>query len=316
MEDLIIGKRVAYAAKDGGGTIAGSWELTSLTDGGIALLDKDGTIIAANASSITSESVTIVTTTTNGTKVSIPIYKSGFKYSKQAYVAPVAATKFLGSEAAAAAGTYSLNLPSSLKVGDQVAFGIINKFYPTEDKRRYRYYEHTVVSGDLLTGKTSRNIIAILIAQVNADPYRCVTALANEDGSNNIDGIKFTAKTAGIDFELFVLDGILKDAQISNGTANNPGQGTSAQIAAWAKEVAHFDGDNSYMKYQHLLFTEPSQLGASETYNTYSLNTVVPNTDLMAKSNKPNLNIMIAVPSGQTGAGEIVTVLDAILAKI
>lgn len=316
MNDLFIGKRVAYAAKDGGGTIAGSWELTSLTDGAIALFDKDGTIIAANASSITSAKLTLATTTsTNGTKV-LPILKSGFSYTKQTYVAPVKATKFLGSEEAAAAGTYSLNLPSSLKVGDMVAFGIINSSYPTEDLRRYRYYEHTVVSGDLLTGKSAKNVIAILVAKVNADEYRAADAVAQEDGSNNIDGIKFTAVTAGVDFKVFRMDGILKDADITDGTANNIGQGTPAQVAEIARQVAHYDGDNNYMKYDHLLFTEPSPLGASETYTVYTLYTAVESTDALIVPNKAKLKVAIAVPSGQTGAGEIVTVLDALLAKI
>jgi hypothetical protein len=316
MRDLFIGKAVAYAAKTGGGTIGGAWESVALVDGGIAMLDNGGTIIAANASAITSKYITLITTGATAPKTSFPIYKSGFSYSKQAYVAPVAATKFLGSEEAAAAGNNSLNLPGTLPVGSVVGVGIVNLGLPTEDQRRYRFYEHTVVSGDVMTGKAATNVIAKLVAKINADVNRCVTALAHEDGSDNIDGIKFTAKTAGVDFELFHVGDVLKDADITNGTANNPGQGTLAQVLEMAKANAYKDGNHLYMKYQHLLFTEPSQTVTGATYTTYVLNTVVPNTDVISQSNKPNLTLIIAVPSGQTGGGEIVTVLDALLAKV
>ncbi len=316
MDDLIIGKSVAYAAKDGGGTIAGLWELQELTNGGIAIVDSNGTIIAANASSITSKYVTIVTTGGTAAKTSFPIYKDGFVYSKQAYVAPVAGIKFLGSEEPAASGKNSHNLPASLAVGSVVGVGVVNLGLPTEDQLRYRFYEYTVVSGDVMTGKATSNVIVKLIAKINADVNRCVTALAHEDGSNNVDGIKFTALTAGVDFELFHLGDVLKDADITNGTASNPGQGTVAQITELAKANAYKDGDHLYMQYQQLLFTEPSQIVAGTTFTTYVLTTKVPNTDVISKSNKPSLQLIIAVPSGQTGAGEIVTVLDALLAKV
>jgi hypothetical protein len=329
MRDLIIGKAAAYAAKVGGGTIAGAWESTVLVDGAIALLDKDGAIIAANASTITSPYVEFLTKTST-VKKSFPIYKDGFSYTKQAYVAPVAAVKYLGSDQPSTAGSYSLNLPSSLSVGDKVSVGIVDLSKPFEDIRRFKDYTYTVISGDVLTGKTSKNIIVKLKALMDSDPHCPVTVALMEDASANIDGMKFTAKVAGLDFSIFRMDGILQDSDIVeykvvNGVSTsgsttavktNPGHGTLAQVKELYEATASRDGNHQYMVMPDLLYSGGSQLVAGTTYTVYTLRTEVLNTDTITQQNKPPMVLVIAVPSGQTGGGEIVTVLDALLAKI
>lgn len=329
MRDLFIGKAVAYAAKTGGGTIAGAWESVALVDGGIAMLDNAGTIIAANAASITSPYVELITKTTT-VKKSFPIYKSGFSYVKQAYVAPVAAIKYLGSDQAAAAGSYSLNLPAALAVGDKVGIGITDLSKPFDDIRRFKDYTYTVVSGDVLTGKGAKNVIVKLKALMEADPSLPVTITLMEDGSDNVDGMRFTAKTAGKDFSIFRMDGILQDADIVeyktvNGVYTSgsttavegvTGNGTLTQVKELYEATASRDGNQQYMMIQDLMFTGSDQIVAGSTYTVYTLTTQVPNTDQMAQSNNLPMVLVIAVPSGQTGGGEIVTVLDALLPKV
>jgi hypothetical protein len=329
MRDLFIGKAVAYAAKTGGGTIAGSWESTSLVDGGIAMVDSNGTIIAANASAITSKYVELITKTST-VKKSFPIYKSGFTYTKKAYTAPVAAVKFLGSDQAAAAGSYSLNLPASLSVGDRVGIILVDLTKPFEDTRRYLPYTHTVVTGDLLTGKAATNIIVKLKAVMEKDPMLPVTITLMEDGSNNVDGMKFTAKTAGSDFAISIAEGVLQNADIveykkvnnvydsssTEAVENVTGNGTVAQIQELLKATTSRDGNSQYMTFGDLLYSGGTQVVAGTTYTVYTLVTQVPNTDQLNTSTNAPLELVIAVPSGQTGGGEIVTVLDALLPKI
>jgi hypothetical protein len=330
MRDLFIGKAVNYAAKTGSGTIAGVWESTSLVDGAIAMVDSDGTIIASNASSITSSYVELLTKTSTTVKKSFPIYKSGFTYTKKAYTAPVAAVKYLGSDQAAEAGSYSLNLPASLSVGDKVGLIIVDLTKPHEDTRRYRQYVYTAVSGDSLTGKASSNVIVKLKALMEKDPLLPVTIALMEDGSDNVDGMEFTAKTAGNDFAISNSEGILQQADIveyrsvnkvydsasTTAVQNVTGNGTVDQITEAYKATASRDGNSQYMTFGDLLYSGGNQIVAGSTYTVYVLTAQVPNTDAIVKQNNPALELVIAVPSGETGAGEIVAVLDALLAKI
>jgi hypothetical protein len=327
MRDLLIGKNVAYASDGAAGTIAGVWELDDLVDGSIAIVDNEGTLIADDAVSITKPYVELYTKIgTAVKKVGFPLYTGKTTYSKLAYAAPVAAVKYVGSDQAAAAGDYSLNLPATIAAGDRVGVSVTDLSKPMHEIGRTKEYVYTVVSGDVLTGKTSANIIARLVALINADPFRCVTASAVDDGTDN-DGLKLTAKTAGKDFGVGLMEGVLEDADIvaykdvngvytaasTTAVANNPGHGTYASILEMYKATASRDGNQQYMIYQDLLFGGDSGLSSTGTYTTYVFTTKVPNTDEISVSNNPDLTLVIAVPSGAAG---VIAALDNLGAKI
>lgn len=328
MRDLIIGKDIAYALSTAGGTIAGSWAADLLTDGGIAIVDNDGALIAHNAASITAPYVHILTKTGTTSKTSFPLVKGLTKYSKLAYAAPAAPIKFIGSDVNESAGDYSFNLPATLTVGSVVGFGIINKSLPQEDTRRHKEYSYTVVSGDVMTGSGSNNIFTKLIAIVNADPNGIVTAAAHlHDVAGNIDGIKLTSNTAGVDFGIYRISGVLQDADIveyelvngsydasaTNGTAYSAGVGTVAHIQELLKATASRDGNNQYMMFSDLLYSGGSQIVAGTTYTTYVFTTEVVNTDSISQSNKPPMELVIAVPSGSAA---VIAAIDNLGAKI
>ncbi len=321
MRDLIIGKSVAYASDGDASTIAGVWELDDLADGAIAIVDNEGTLIAADAASITKPYVEIYTKLGTVTKKGgFPLYVGQTTYNKLAYAAPVAAVKYVGSDQDTSAGSYSLNLPATISAGDKVGISITDMSKPVHVVGRTREYIYTVVTGDLLTGQTSANIIARLVALINADPFRCVTAAAVNDGTDN-DGIKLTAKTAGKDFNVGLMEGVLENADLvsykevngvytsgsTTAVANNSGHGTYASILEDYKATASRDGNQQYMIYQDLLFDGSSGLSTTGTYTTYVFKTKVPNTDEISVSNSPDIALVIAVPSGATG---VIAALD------
>jgi len=318
MNDLFIGKNVAYAY-NGSSTIAGAWALDTLSDGAIAILSNVGALVAHNASNLNGIPFVELYTklSTGATKRSFPLFKGKTTYAKQVYVAPVAAVKYLGSDDVNA---YSLNLPSSLSVGQVVGIGIVDLSKPHYDTCRMTTYEYTVVSGDLLTGLTAKNIIVKLAALVNADSLRIVNAVV-EDDTTNATGIKFTAITAGNDFALFHIDGVLKDADLvynkevngaydsasTTAVANVKGIGTVAQILEEYGKTASRDGNQQYMEYQDLLWTGSDQIVAATTYTTYVFTSEVPNTDAANQSKKAPVKLVIAVPSGASG---VIAALD------
>lgn len=326
MRDLIIGKDIAYALSTATGTIAGVWAINLLTDGSIAVVDNAGTLIAANVSAIASsvEYITFLTKTSTTPKVGFPIYNVGFNltsYSKQVYVAPVKGKKFLGNDDVNA---YTLNLPATISVGQTVGVGIADFSKPFEDIRRYKEYTFSVVSGDLLTGVTAKNIIVKLVAQINADAY-CPIVATLVDDSTNATGIQFEAKTAGVDFQIYNMDGVLKDADIveyelvngvktagsTTATLSVEGQGTVAELTELLKATKSRDGDNSYLLMGDLLYSGGNQLVAASQYVVYTITTTVPNSDVISAGVKPPMTLVIATTNSAT-----VTGIDNILVKL
>lgn len=324
MRDLIIGKDVAYALSTGGGTIAGSWAIDLLTDGSIAVVDDAGTLIAYNASTVTAPYINFLTKTTYNTKVSIPIYNAGFttgSFSKAVYVAPVKGKKFLGNDDV---NGYLLNLPSTLPVGTTVGVGIVDYSKPFEDTRRYKEYTFSAVSGDLLTGITAKNIIVKLVAQMNADA-NCPIVATLVDDSTNATGIQFEAKTAGVDFGIYNMDGALKDADIveyelvngvktaasTTATLSVEGQGTYGELLDLLKATKSRDGDNSYLVMGDLLYSGGNQLVAAGQYVVYTITTIVPNTDVISPASSQPVTIMVVTTNSAT-----VTAIDNALAKL
>lgn len=314
MRDIIIGKDIAYALSTAGGVIAGSWAADLLTDGGIAIVNNAGTIVAHNAANLNGiPYVNILTKSGTHNKTSFPLQVGKTKYSKRAYVAPVAKVMALGSEAAAAAGNKALNLPATLSVGDVIGIGVVNLSLPVENTSRYKEYTITAVAGDLLTGVGANNIITKLTAKINADANRIVQAVAHNDGAGNNDGIKLTSKTAGQVFGMYHVDGILKDADISIITDVTLGSGTVADIIELHQATKSRDGNNSYRTDNDIMFTGANQIVAGTTYTTYVFTTEVPNTDVISQSNKPPMELVIAVPSGSAAVIAAIDNLGAII---
>lgn len=316
----------------------GVWDSDSLPAGTLGIFNQDGSIIGdatdvnANvaAADLTGDNILIQGITSAGARTSINIARKGFEYNKVAYVAPVKAVKFLGSNVLAGTGSEkgNLNLPSSIAVGDVVGVTVIDK---TKDswEQGMEPYDFIVTTGDLLTGTTAKNIIAKLIVLINADTNRVVDAVAVNDGAGNNDGIKFTGRTAGEDFGLARFDGVLKDADIceykivndeyeatvANTVAIVTGNGTYALILKMLTNASVYGGNINSERIKDQMYTMVSNIVLAETYAVYYLSFTAPVTGTNAHQLQANPKTLIAivVPEGETATNELEDALDAIL---
>jgi hypothetical protein len=316
----------------------GFWESTSATVGSLAVFNTDQSVIGYDtgsgagalgdviAADLTGTSIYIGAMGINGLQRSTEISRKSFSYSKRVYAAPVEAIKCLGANATAAHG--SLNLPSAITVGDTVGVTILDNSKQFYDESRIINYSFAVVTGDLLTGVTAKNIIVKLVALINGNSNSIVTAVKLDD-SSDADGIQFTADTAGSDFEIVLMDGVLKDADILqykdlNGTytvgldntvvANVVGEGTAAQALKAERDSSVRQGNTGASHTtKDNLYTPSSNVAAAGTYTVYSLyGSQVTDNPIQRSDNFEQL-IQIFVPSAETNANEVATVLDELL---
>jgi len=312
---------VGTVAYNAGGS-AGVWDSNKLTVGAIALYDGSGALVASGASSITGPT-TISVMNPDGIKNSVPL--KDVSVSKQAYVAPVKAIKFLGADKTSGS-SYTLNLPSSLSPGDIVAIGIRDRTKGFEDTSAVKTYSFTVVTGDLLTGTSAKNIIVKLAAAISADLNAVVTPTVIDDSTDAI-GLKLEAKVAGNDFDIVKEDGVLKDSDIVEyhvvnriydasstvAKANNPGSGTSAQVARAEYESVVRDGDTHSPVMGDMLYTARNNVVSGATYTGYTLRFIDKVDTPLTKEAAWEQIVQVFVPSGNT---TLIGILDSLFAKV
>lgn len=315
MKSLYVVKSGETLGDDGSSVIAGAWDIDTLNAGALAIFDSEGNLIDPASIAFSGSKIYFGLGTADGPALSSVLIPRTATYKYQAYVAPVAAVKYLGSDTAAGAGNGSLNLPSSLTVGDVVGVDIIDLEKPEWETTRIHRYEFVVNENHVLTGDVAGNVIYDLVTMINADADRLVNAVQMEDGSNNNDGIRFTAITAGHDFGIGIVPGVLGNADVVtdyaingeyNGSVTNPvpnqkGVGTSAQILQLEKDVASWLGDHKSEKYSGDLYNRASQVVNGATYSLFTIKTVqtLDPTSLEPAPN-PTVTIYIAVASGDS----------------
>ena len=332
MKDLFISKGSVAYGEDDSGTVEGSWDVDTMIEGSMAWFDSTGVFLTDNPA-IGTKDFYLVLQTANGIKKSVLIDKNTLTYTKTAYAAPVATVKCLGSnESGANVNAYSLNLPSTVSVGDTYGVFIIDKTKAPNDTLRSKLYSLPVVSGDVLTGLGASNIITKLVALINADDDAIVTAVALDDASNNNDGIQFTADTAGNDFTIAVSDGILDDADVveylivnrsydattqSNSgvtVLNEIGTGTAAQLLALETDLSTRDGNTRSPLEGSYMWSATSSVVTDETYVVYALEFYRPQDNILVRENNPKQVLYVACPTSEIGDNEDIYETDLILA--
>lgn len=297
-------------------------DIDSLTEGALAAYEtggsNDGTVLDGTTPTFASdtEAITfVVDRGTDGPEMSVPVYRDGLRYSKETYTAPVAKVMYIGDDGSA--GSYDLNLPT-LAADDVARIRYIDKTKPEWDRSRETEVEYIVQSGDADSDVQSGLVTAFNAAGID------VTAAAVGSGSNL--GISFTADTAGEDFQV-VPEGILEDADtleykyvngVYDGTyetavANNPGQGTYAQVLELEKKFRTQDGGSQTNYLRNDLYAIPNKAVSGETYVIYTLTWKAPNNRTMMGENQFAQNLTICVPSSETGVSGAITALDNIL---
>jgi hypothetical protein len=235
--------------------------LSSLAAGAWALIDKntesatyDQVVdIAATSEADTPVRFQIVTMTANGLKFSPIIEKANATCTYTAYNAPVAKVMNI-----------SVTL-TGLAAGQVAGFTVTDNTKPAHNLSRVRPYVYTVGTAD-----TEAVIVAALIALVNADTLRVVTASAGTD-------IVLTGDTAGANFTVAPI-GIFSSATITITTPLEVGTGTAAQLALYEKECQIERGSGNYPQYQQYLYTEVSEVNTTTpgTYDTWLIRYTVP----------------------------------------
>lgn len=331
MRQILITKGDVNYAYDGSDDITGADEITSLSDGALACLEKDGTLVDDTLPNVTQDAIYFALgRTTNGPLITPLIDLATLKYQKTAYVAPVAKVVVVGSNTNAGT-TYNCNLPSSPVAGTIAEIMIINQDKSHHDRTREKIYQYQVKTGD-----SAASIQTAIIALINADANRIVNAL--EVDATNHDGFKLTAITAGNNFSV-VCGGILADADVLEykeikhaGTAgltegytaaltavvvaNVVGMGTVAQIAEMELDYSTELGNNGLDSRGVELYSAPSRVVAGATYTTYLLTWTTPSDNPLIPQPNMTQQLVISVPAGDTGAGKTIAALDSILASL
>ena len=213
--------------------------IASLAEGAFVLIDKDPQsanynksvdIAAASAPTSLPAKFIIVTKSKNGLKYSSLITTANCTATNLAYSAAVAKIIFVGNQTDGGT-TYALNLPT-LAAGDLAGITVINNAKPIGAFSREKGYTYEVKAGD-----DGADIVAGLVAAVNADSNRIVNAAVAYSGA--IDGFKLTGITAGSNFQVAPI-GVLRSADITDqaeGVEVATAQGNEAQM----KDLEKFD---------------------------------------------------------------------------
>jgi hypothetical protein len=308
MYRALIAKNIAYAAKVGGGTIAGINEIDLLDEGAVAIFTENNTLVTT-ATSVANLLGTQQFWMAVGAKQVNPktggvvpyIYKS-YLIDRDAhiqeyctYVAPVLQKVVIGKDGA---GAGAMNFPT-LVAGDSAVINVIetseSEFQPGFTKR----YEHIVTSTD-----TASTIIQSLVDAINNNDDSIVVASVLTNGGSNV-GILLTAKTLEGTFTVGT-DGIAFNATkaYSGGSASvvNYGKGTPTILFNLEKKSQiNSQGNSNYQMYNEKFFGLSSLVNPSGTYNTWNFG-----WHQEARANGINhmsvtqQEVLLAVPSGAT----------------
>lgn len=305
-QKTLIAKDLAYAAKVGGGTIAGAHELHLLVDGAVAVFGENNVLLttATTVGSIAQLQnfyIVVGSGTAGANATGVPFHKSeminrdAFVQSFCPYAAPVLQKTVLGDDNAG--GGFSLNLPITLVPGTEATVGVVDTSSGNVQGLQKVWATHVITASD-----TPATVLASLVNQLNSN-YRnpaVVTIL----GANV--GLLFTAKDVEKTFKIYS-DGILINADKSYGTTSTVsatgfiGDGTPSQVLALEKESMIHRGSFNYAMFQELYFKEPYKTDAAATYSAWVWqhnNIARPGGGAIVNVNQPVTYLF--VPSGAT----------------
>ena len=303
--------------------VAGAWEIDNLTNGELLAMDQEGTAVDMLAPAIaTDEMYFAVGRTSGGSESTVMVNIDSLEWTKQAYVAPVAKTMYIGDDNSS---NYGLHLPTPLVTGDVVGIRLIDKTKYQYDAERIVEVEYQVADGD-----TTATVKTNLTTACNANArFAAIVTVASSNAAVGNLGMSLTGVTAGDDFTA-VPYGILEDADVVqyqnvNGvytvgeTTPNAivvGYGTSTQLTAIESDYGTHDGDNHSYYMGSDLYSKATNVVAGATYTLYTLMWRKKTNKNLIDEGNIQQTLVVAIPSGETGAAESVTAMDNILASL
>lgn len=308
MFELLITKSTAYAAKSGGGTIAGINEVNSLAEGAIAIFTNNNELVTnANASTIfENRSGFFFAVGGNGTSRITRLSemvdrREVIQYTKKEYTAPVKQKITLG-EGADASGDSGIGTPVA---GEIASLRIIKTNLGTIAPLDTERYEYVVKTAD-----TEAIILDALYAKVLANS-KFVTP--TKQGATV--GLYFTAKEYGDTFEV-VCDGILSECTVDYTTTGRGsvvvgyGIGTAADVAAIEEELSPSLGNTNKVHIAGKYYSVSPAVDPAGTYDMFHLVHQGVRQGATSRQQTVRKEIIIAIPDG----GSQVTVFNAIMA--
>jgi hypothetical protein len=307
----MVGLNVAYAAKRGGGTIAGFHEMHLLDTGAIAIFDEENNLLQTTTTAndllkvqkfyIAQGNISQASTP----KVSIPIDRDAFTQWYNLYEAPVLMMQRVGKVATVG----SWNFPGTFLNGTFATVVVTNASEGVTPNSR-KTYTVPVTSADTVVtvGQKLRDAI-------NANESSIVTATYVTGASD--DYLQLVSKTVGTTFVVGV-DDLAANALISkngtNGTADNfTGYGTAAKVLKALEEDKLTRGGSTLNQANVPYFTYPEVTVTGLTFHgwTFQWKEEAVRSINVTQTATPTVALFLVV--GGTGLANINTILNTIL---
>lgn len=245
MNRLFVLKDVAYAAKTGGGTIAGAKELNALASGALALLNDRGELITATDDGAgnmivdapklaDSKTFAVAVGRKGGVQIISQIPRRDvYELNVKNYQAPVAMVLTVGGTTAAKALTFTDNEEAVIKV------------YDTSFSSRYNVQ---TINASIIkrASETPEQAVDRLVEKLNA-VGSFVTAAKVGGGTANM-GITLTPKNARTIISA-ALSGTFEYGNIETTTAQVYGDGVGADVLQLEKDFSVEEGNGNYIDY-------------------------------------------------------------------
>jgi len=249
MNRLVVLKDVAYAAKKGGGTIAGANELNVLASGALAFLNDRGELLVvtpegvdpvanpafiASALVADSKSFTLAVGRSAGVQVINTIPRQEIEaVTYKGYKAPVAMVVTVGGITAGKALVFAENEEAVVKV------------YDTSFTSRYNIQDMNVSTMKRI-GETNEAVVDRLVAKLNKEDSFVIAAKVG-GGTANM-GITLTPKDARTTITA-AISGTFEFGNIETTTAQIYGDGVGEDILLIEKDFSVEEGNGNYIDY-------------------------------------------------------------------
>jgi hypothetical protein len=332
MTDVFVLKpSVAYAAKQGGGTIAGFHEINLLAPGALVAVDENNNIIPANVTALDLQGVKKFrfyvgidsqdpnAVTTQYPRKSLLIDRFTLPFKKKAYDAPVKKVMRFGNDGVTSGASF--NFPTIIP-GMEVFLRITRRqdathFSPTAYRGRQigNMIDSISVSYTTIVGDTAATIGTKLVALINnhagntGDNKWIVAATIG----NPVSGVQLTAHHFFQDFDV-TFDGILTNSFKITSTAINFGSGYFTQVKELEEQDSTRRGNTSRREFADLFYRVASNHAAGVTgYVLYTHRWSLSGENHLATGDYGTLNdLILGVPTGDA----IVATIDDVIAAL
>lgn len=308
IQQILIGKSVAYGLLRSGATIASINDINNLAHGAMAIFNEDGHFVDAAADFSDSKyfSIAVGGLTASETRHSKKINRT-CNIRGRAYVAPVKERMFIGDD-----GSSGYLIGTATVAAGQVYTICVEQF--TELNLASRFKKH--YSYVLKTGDTQSTALTALLALINADADRRVdvtgSSLSTANASLRFDFIYQEPLKIYPQDDLAAAAVVTKSKYpLSNAIAPIIGNGTAAQVLELEKACMLNEGDGNTVAWKEEMFSYDTQTDSAATYSQYVINWNNPIDTFYGQNQGVPQTLTLAVVTGASQLTQLATLLAA-----